>query len=234
MEEKVVFKNICVKSDCLANNVEIPARVYEQAEHLNFLFNCNEWKWILIVFLFLCMFLVVAYACFGDRMCLQAKVDCEQKSCYRVLKRDFIYCGIILVLCAVFIFTITSSNNKDVVSHISFAGTLSSAILSVIAIFMTIRSEEKNSEIKSRIGGLIDKLELVDTKIEDNISNFNNIDIEVKKSFDKFKDLVEQQNKIILKKQDEIFNRVCDLKDETQGNKWKEEKGSISEGIKNE
>lgn len=192
-----------------------------------------EDNWFNLLNFFLIV-VVVLYAIFSKQKCNEVKEECSKKSCIRLLRRDFFYCGVILFLCSIFIFTLSLAEKKDIVSHISFAGTLSSAILSVIAIFMTIRSEEKNSEIKSRIGGLIDKLESVDRKIEDNISKFNNVDAEIKKNFDKFEDLVEQQNKIILKKQDEIFNRVCDLKDETKGNKWKEEKGSISEGIKNE
>ena len=195
-----------------------------------------EWmkaNWLSLINSFL-IIVIALYAIFSKQSCSESSENCKKKSCIRLLRRDFFYCGVVLFLCSIFIFTLSLAEKKDVVSHISFAGTLSSAILSIIAIFLTILSEAKNSEMKSRVTALIDKLEFVENKIEDNISNFNNIDIEVKKSFDKFKDLVEQQNKIILKKQDEIFNRVCDLKDETKGNKWKEEKGSISEGIKNE
>lgn len=77
----------------------------------------------------------------------------EEKECEKLLKKDIVYCFIIFFLFVVGLLTWKLGDNKTVFDQISFAGTVSSIILSVIAIFMTIASENKNTSMRNNREG---------------------------------------------------------------------------------
>ena len=59
----------------------------------------------------------------------------------------------------VVLLTLTFVNNENAVNYFSFAGTLSSIILSVVAIFMTINSENESKDAKTQLDRSIVKME---------------------------------------------------------------------------
>lgn len=84
--------------------------------------------------------------------------DCNNQ-CILLLKKDFVYFGIIAGIVIVVLLTLTFTNNDDAVNYFSFAGTLSSIILSVVAIFMTINSENASKDAKSQLDRSISQME---------------------------------------------------------------------------
>ena len=62
--------------------------------------------------------------------------------------------GIIIVV----LLALTFTNDKEAVNYFSFAGTLSSIILSVVAIFMTINSENESKDAKRQMDMSVQQL----------------------------------------------------------------------------
>lgn len=90
------------------------------------------------------------------------KIDCDKDTsncndsyCHKLKEHDFKYCIGILFLVIVFICTLTLGNNSKVMEYFSFAGTVSSLILSVLAIIMTILSEYKNEGTKASMENML-------------------------------------------------------------------------------
>ena len=75
------------------------------------------------------------------------------------MKKDFIYISVIAGMVIVVLLTLTFANNENAVNYFSFAGTLSSIILSVVAIFMTINSENESKDAKTQLDRSIVKME---------------------------------------------------------------------------
>lgn len=83
--------------------------------------------------------------------CKKDANGCTESYCHKLKEHDFKYCIGILFLIIVFICTLTMGNNSKVMEYISFAGTVSSLILSVLAIIMTILSEYRNNVANTKI-----------------------------------------------------------------------------------
>lgn len=84
---------------------------------------------------------------------------CENK-CRYVRRMEFLLAGIVIAVSCVAILTILLAGDPEAFTNFSFASTVSSIILSVIAIFMTISGEAKASVTKER-------MELAVTKLDD-------------------------------------------------------------------
>ncbi|GAA6505042.1 hypothetical protein K350107B32_14350 [Agathobaculum butyriciproducens] len=84
--------------------------------------------------------------------------DCDRK-CVYLLKKDFIYMSIIAGIVIVILLTLTFAKDENAINYFSFAGTLSSIILSVVAIFMTINSENESKDAKTQLDRSIAKME---------------------------------------------------------------------------
>lgn len=69
----------------------------------------------------------------------------------KITIRDYKWLVVILIIIIVFLTAMYWGGDKDFADKIAFSGTLSSIILSVLAIIMTLLSEAKNDEIKSLI-----------------------------------------------------------------------------------
>lgn len=76
-----------------------------------------------------------------------------------LLKKDFIYMSIIAGIVIVILLTLTFAKDENAINYFSFAGTLSSIILSVVAIFMTINSENESKDAKTQLDRSIAKME---------------------------------------------------------------------------
>lgn len=89
---------------------------------------------------------------------------------------------------------LATSNQNEFVSQISFGSTMTSIILSVIAIWMSISGERTTNDIKSKISYSADRLSETTEKIE--ILN-NNHTKTLDKQLGELKDVKEQLSKII-------------------------------------
>lgn len=87
------------------------------------------------------------------------KTNKETVGCEKLTQKDFVYLAVITAILSVFLLSLSFYNDSDAVNLFSFASTLSSMILSVIAIILTIISETRNASTK-------DKLEISATQIQ--------------------------------------------------------------------
>lgn len=97
------------------------------------------------------------------------------------IKIHFRYVVFILVAIIIVILSCRLSDNQSFVDIVSFAGTLTSIILSVLAIFVTVLSNDYLSNLMERIRGLTDSI--------------NPLKIKVDESSDKMKKTIEELNK---------------------------------------
>mgnify|MGYP004423342919 CR=1 FL=1 len=111
--------------------------------------------------------IVVILAVFMSSNCSKQVEDCKEYYCHKIKERDYLYCVILLFIVIVFICTITMIRDENVADYLSFAGTVSSIILSVLAIIMTILAEKKMEIEKIKTNGTIkvlkDNNEITDT-----------------------------------------------------------------------
>ena len=83
---------------------------------------------------------------------------CEEK-CRHVQKMEFVYTTIVIAVSCVAILSILLAGDANAFTNISFASTVSSIILSVIAIFMSISGEVKVSNTKEKMDLTVGKLD---------------------------------------------------------------------------
>lgn len=135
---------------------------------ISFSLSCRE---ILCVVILLGICFVWCAICFIISMRRGEKQDekCTRK-CIHMLRKDFLYMGVIASITVVLLLTLTFATDGNAVNYFSFAGMLSSIILSVIAIFMTINSENESKEAKIQLDKSIEKMENTAQKIEKDFS----------------------------------------------------------------
>lgn len=110
--------------------------------------------------------LLVWNCCTKDRRTINKDVDNCNGKCILLIKKDFIYFGIIAGMVIVVLLTLTFANNTNAVNYFSFAGTLSSIILSVVAIFMTINSENESKDAKRQMDMSVQQLKDTAASVE--------------------------------------------------------------------
>lgn len=126
--------------------------------------------------------------------------------CSKLQRKDFIYVTIILVIVIIVLSTMHLAGNKLAIEYFSFAGTISSIILSIIAIFMSINSESKNALITSSMEKSIDELHKLEesitaseSKINEYISSlddkFRALDEKIEKQYKNIFDAIPQANR---------------------------------------
>lgn len=104
------------------------------------------------------------------------------------LKTILICIGVVIAILSVAIITITMADNKSAFENFSFAATVTSIILSVIAIIMTIISEGRQETTKTILNNSVSKLnetcstiESLRTMIDEEEEKFLKILEEIKK-----------------------------------------------------
>ena len=107
------------------------------------------------------------------------------------IRIHFIYVTIILVAIIVIISACRLSDNQQITSIVSFAGTVTSIILSVLAIFITVLSNDSMSGLMEKIRSLTDTirpaedhLKKASDKIENTISGLETIKGKLKDASD--------------------------------------------------
>lgn len=112
----------------------------------------------------------------------------EKNSWYReVNPLHYIYIIIALVLTVILVIAYRSSDNAELVKLVSFAGTITSIILSVIAIFMTILSNDSLGGTLNKIRDVSDSIHDVPTLINESVGNMQEISALLKNTIDDMK-----------------------------------------------
>lgn len=128
---------------------------------------------------------------------------CDSKNSKpNTLKIHFLYVVGILVAIIIAISTLRLSDNQNFTSIISFAGTITSIILSVLAIFITVLSNDSLSNLMERIRGLIDvinpaknKIDESSDKIEKTIKQLSETNSELKETSKSIEEMVQNLKK---------------------------------------
>lgn len=128
------------------------------------------------------------------------------------IKIHFIYVVIILIAIIITIVTCRLSDNQQVTSIISFAGTVTSIILSVLAIFITVLSNDSMSGLMEKIRSLTDSIKPAEEhmkqasdKIENTISGLETVRGELKDASSK----IQLASSSIEKTTKELSANVC-------------------------
>lgn len=116
--------------------------------------------------------------------CSQTDDLCAKSKCPTILKRDSWYRIIIFVIVLAFIFTNLFVDDKDALNYFSFASTIASIILSVVAIMMTIFSDAKNENTKAQINKAVDELNRATILIKQHTDNLTARSDEQKSTFE--------------------------------------------------
>ena len=144
-----------------------------------------------------------------EHSCSNNSHNCEESYCRKLVEHDFKYIMVLLFFIVVFICTSVLGNNSKVMEYISFAGTVSSLILSVLAIIMTMLSESKNEGTKASIDSILSETQ----KSVDKINEFtNNID-KISKELHEYRNDIQRINNIIneISKKTEALKSNFDL-----------------------
>lgn len=112
----------------------------------------------------------------------------EKNSWYReVNPLHYIYIIIALVLTVILVVAYRSSDNAELVKLVSFAGTITSIILSVIAIFMTILSNDSLGGTLNKIRDVSDSIQDVPNLINESVGNMQAISSFLQTTIDEMK-----------------------------------------------
>ncbi|MDD3224343.1 MAG: hypothetical protein PHX70_06530 [Clostridium sp.] len=122
------------------------------------------------------------------------------------LKINLTYGIIIFIMSIATVITWACSNKTKFVDEVSFASTISSIILSVIAIIMTIIGEEKTDNTKNKLVELSDNLETITNDIKDStkgLERLSGLDDKLNK-IDNMVERVKHMEKIITEKNEKV------------------------------
>lgn len=133
--------------------------------------------------------------------------QCESLDCNKLLKKDLTYCFIIFFLFSVCLLTWKFGDSDEILKQISFAGTVASIILSVIAIIMTISTETKNTNTVTIIEKARDEIKGSNENIKSFNQQLTNYNESVKSLFGSISDTlqtIQSTNEEIKKTRDNI------------------------------
>lgn len=150
--------------------------------------------------------------------------QCNLRPCNRLLKRDFKYCTFIMIALLVLILTAKVGNDSNLLAYISFGSTLSSIILSILAIFMTMLSESKNDATKTRLENLTSTIENASESIKEQADSIKKIYDEMTKRFAVYENIAKQQINL-MEKLESLDERTKNIED---GIKTKNFEGNTS------
>lgn len=143
---------------------------------------------------------------FREKRCDAKSNNCNEKYCTKLKEHDYKYCIAGLIFVIVFISTLTMGQDKDINQSISFASTISSIILSILAIIMTLLAESKSDNVQYRMDQFISK---INDYNQSNNKQLRRIEAIAKK----FDSLEEYLNKIIAK-EDQIIAKQAEMQDQ--------------------
>lgn len=140
--------------------------------------------------------------------------DDGKKKCTALATRDLVYICIIFIFIIIFLMTITMGCSSLSNQLFSFAATLVSIVLSILAIIMTIYSEYKNERAANSLSLAINTIETVSSDLkkqtDSQIQELRDLNNELRREFEK-----------INKKLDSINNRIdIFIEDDTDITDW--------------
>lgn len=151
--------------------------------------------------------------------------DNAVQDCNVIIKHDFWCVIIILSLIIIGLLTAFFADNANIFNYFSFASTITSISLSVIAIIMTLLAEAKSDETKTKMGNFVDKIEKISSNTKLQAQRIENIFKKMEDMYPIYEKIAEQQE-VILSKQDKMIKAVeegmlkIDYKDKR--NQWQE------------
>ena len=151
---------------------------------------------------FVCITIIVLIICFRFNInCNNSNQQglCDLRPCNRLLKRDFKYCMLMMLALLILLLTVKLGDNKELLNYISFGSTLTSIILSVLAIFMTMLAESKSDATKTRLENLTSVIEKSSSSIEKQVDAINKIYREMSDRFPVYEKISTQQNELVKK-----------------------------------
>lgn len=169
--------------------------------------------------------IVVILAVFMSSNCSKQVEDCKEHYCHKIKERDYLFCIILLFIVIMFISTIAMVGDDDVAEYLSFAGTVSSIILSVLAIIMTILAEKKMEVEKIKTDNLVATMEACTYKTKENLKKIKSFETKIDKVIEKEEELISSQNEIkdILRKYEEYTNKIDEINQDNTSNGFKDE-----------
>lgn len=102
-----------------------------------------------------------------NEKCPHQTTNCKEDECNRLVKKNFNHLIILFVVVLVFVIVDLFIDDKNAMDYFSFASTITSIILSVLAIIMTIWGENKTEGMKRQIDDSAHKLEEAANKIQE-------------------------------------------------------------------
>lgn len=158
---------------------------------------------------------------FRNKPCSTKGKDCNDKYCTKLKEHDYKYCIAGLIFVIIFISTMTMGQDKDINQSISFASTISSIILSILAIIMTLLAESKSDNVQFRMDQFLSKINEYN---QSNNRQLRRIEGIVKK----FESIEDSLNRII-DKEDQIIKKQTEMQDQFESYKDKTKDINISE-----
>lgn len=136
--------------------------------------------------------------------------DDDKKKCTALATRDLVYICIIFIFIIIFLMTITMGCSSLSNQLFSFAATLVSIVLSILAIIMTIYSEYKNERAANSLSLAINTIETVSRNLREQtdaqIKELKDLNKEIRKEFDKINNKLDSMDY-------KIKNFIGNLKD---------------------
>lgn len=130
--------------------------------------------------------------------------ECKGVYCHRLKEHDYKFCMVILFFVIVFVCTVSMGNNDEVSKLLSFAGTLSSIILSVLAIILTLLADKKAEYERLKTDNLVSHMDSYANQIQESLNKAQSI---VKK----LKGLEAKVN-VVLEKEEELIQLQKEIK----------------------
>lgn len=127
------------------------------------------------------------YKCYKDKETIDC---CNAKIEEAVRNRTYFLIFILGILLMIIALAIKASDSAAFVNQVSFASTITSIILSVIAIWMSITGERSTNEIKTKVSDSVDKLLNISSESE-KLTDLSKVFSDQKESFNKIKDQME-------------------------------------------
>ena len=138
-----------------------------------------------------------SYYSFNDCINSKGMQRCELRSCNRLLKRYFKYCVLILIILIILLITGKFGDNSQLLDYISFGSTLSSIILSILAIFMTMLAESKSDATKTRLENLTSLIETASESIKDQVEKIEKVYKAMEERYPTYEKILENQDQLI-------------------------------------
>lgn len=152
------------------------------------------------------------YKCYKDKEtvdCCNAKIE------EAVRNRTYFLIFILGILLMIIALAIKASDSTAFVNQVSFASTITSIILSVIAIWMSITGERSTNEIKAKVSESVDRLSKTSNESDKLVTELSNMLFGQNESYNKIKDQMES----IISEVQRVNTKIESMNDSFMGTK---------------